>query len=57
MYGGFADAELPGSAAHRGPVLYDVKRQLTGALLDVPLQTATLPACFWGIYMRPLCRL
>jgi hypothetical protein len=46
MYGGFADAEFLGSAAHRGPVLYNVKRQLAGALLDIPLQTATLPACF-----------
>ncbi|SCJ26531.1 Uncharacterised protein [uncultured Flavonifractor sp.] len=46
MYRRFADAELPGGAAHRGSVLYNVKRQLTGALLDVPLQTATLPACF-----------
>ena len=46
VYRRFADAELPGGAAHRGSVLYNVKRQLTGALLDVPLQTATLPACF-----------
>ena len=33
-----------GRAAHRRFVLYDVKRQLAGALLDVPFQTATLPA-------------
>ena len=44
MYGGFADAELPGGGTHRGTVLYDVKRQPAGAFLDVPFQTATLPA-------------
>ena len=44
MYGGFADAELAGGGAHRGSILYDVKRQPAGALLDVPFQTATLPA-------------
>ena len=40
----FADAEPLGRAAHRRFVLYDVKRRLAGALLDVPFQTATLPA-------------
>lgn len=44
MYGRFADAELPGGGTHRGTVLYDVKRQPAGAFLDVPFQTATLPA-------------
>ena len=44
MYGGFADAELPGGGTHRGTVLYDVKRQPAGAFFDVPFQTATLPA-------------
>ena len=44
VYGGFADAELPGGGTHRGTVLYDVKRQPAGAFLDVPFQTATLPA-------------
>ena len=44
MYGGFADAELLGGGTHRGTVLYDVKRQPAGAFLDVPFQTATLPA-------------
>ena len=54
MYRGFADAELPGRAAHRRLVLYDVKRQLAGAFLDVPFQTATLPAklSHWPKYMR-----
>ena len=54
MYGGFADAEPLGRAAQRRLVLYDVERQLAGALLDVPFHTATLPASLSrGIYMRP----
>ena len=35
MYGGFADAELPGGGTHRGTVLYDVKRQPAGAFLVI----------------------
>ena len=48
MYGGFADAELPGGGPHRGTVLYDVKRQPAGAFLDVPFQAATLLHSFTG---------
>ena len=43
MHRGLADAEPLGRAAHRRLVLYDVERQLAGALLDVPFHTATLP--------------
>ena len=43
MDGGLGDAELLGSAPDGGLVLYDVKRQLAGALLDVPFHTCTTP--------------
>ena len=42
MYDRFADAEFPGSAPDGRLVLYDVKRQLTGTLLNIPLQDNTL---------------
>ena len=43
MHRGLADAEPLGRAPHRGLVLYDVKRQPAGPLLNVPFHTATLP--------------
>ena len=54
MYGGLGDAEPLGRLAHRRLVLYHVKRDLTGTLLDVLLQKTTLPALDfrWPIYMR-----
>jgi len=42
MYRGFADAEFPGRRAHRGPVFYQVKGQLTGPFLHVPFDSAPL---------------
>ena len=42
MYGGLADTEFPGSAPDGRLVLYDVKRQMTGTFLNIPLQGNTL---------------
>ena len=42
MYGGLADTEFPGSAPDGRLVLYDVKSQMTGTLLNIPLQDNTL---------------
>ena len=39
---GFADAEFLCGGADRGPVLYDVKGQLTGPFLHVPFDSAPL---------------
>ena len=50
MYGGLADAKLPGSAPDGRLVLYDVKRQLTGALLNIPLLTIHSPHCGGSVY-------
>ena len=46
MYRAFADPELLGCGADRGPVLYDVKGQLAGPFLDIPFHTATTPPDF-----------
>jgi hypothetical protein len=43
---GLADPELLCRRADRGPVLYDVKGQLTGPFLDIPFHTATTPPDF-----------
>ena len=42
VYGGLADTEFPGGAPDGRLVLYDVKRQLTGALLNMFPQDNTL---------------
>ena len=41
---GLADAELRGGGTHRRLVLDDVLGQRDGPLLDIALQSATLPA-------------
>ena len=43
MDGGFADAELFGGGADRGPVLYHVQGQVSGPLLQIVSHDATLP--------------
>ena len=44
MYGGFADAEFPGGGAHCCPVFDDVRRQSTGAFLDISFQNPYTPS-------------
>ena len=51
MDGGFAHAKPLCRRAHRRLVLYDVKRQPAGALLNIPFQTATLPAIVWASFL------
>ena len=43
---GLGDPELLCRRADRGPVLYDVKGQLTGPLFHISFHTATTPPDF-----------
>ena len=54
MYGGFADAKFPGGRADGCSIFDDVRRQFTGAFLDISFQILTLPLPFCHkIYMWP----
>jgi F0F1-type ATP synthase alpha subunit len=44
MYSTLADAEFLSGSADGGLILYDVLSQQNGALFDISLQEATLPA-------------
>ena len=57
MYSALADAEFFCGRTDGGTVFNNIGGELTGALLNVSFQTATLPARFlhWKIYMRKEC--